>query len=107
MVQNDSLNTQSTIKEWKKDNAAFKNTSWKLNMTLKLFYLTEFSHMATPPLRAAKKLVFFPGHPLLSKALEKEMATHSNILAWTIPCTEEPDGLKSMGVTESWTQLSH
>ena len=26
-------------------------------------------------------------------ALEKEMATHSSILAWEIPWTEEPDGL--------------
>ena len=25
--------------------------------------------------------------------LEKEMATHSSILAWRIPCTEEPSGL--------------
>ena len=30
-------------------------------------------------------------------ALEKEMATHSNILAWRIPWTEEPGGLQSMG----------
>ena len=30
-------------------------------------------------------------------ALEKEMATHSSILAWKIPWTEEPDGLQSMG----------
>ena len=29
--------------------------------------------------------------------LEKEMATHSNILAWRIPWTEEPGGLQSMG----------
>ena len=29
--------------------------------------------------------------------LEKEMATHSSILAWEIPWTEEPDGLQSMG----------
>ena len=29
--------------------------------------------------------------------LEKEMATHSNILAWKIPWTEEPGGLQSMG----------
>ena len=29
--------------------------------------------------------------------LEEEMATHSNILAWRIPWTEEPDGLQSMG----------
>ena len=29
--------------------------------------------------------------------LEKEMATHSNILAWRIPWTEEPGGLQLMG----------
>ena len=33
--------------------------------------------------------------------LEEEMATHSSILAWKIPWTEEPGGLQSMGVTES------
>ena len=38
-------------------------------------------------------------------ALEKEMATHSSILAWEIPWTEEPDGLQSMGslrVGQDW-----
>ena len=30
-------------------------------------------------------------------ALEEEMATHSSILAWRIPWTEEPGGLQSMG----------
>ena len=30
-------------------------------------------------------------------ALEEEMATHSSILAWKIPWTEEPGGLQSMG----------
>ena len=30
-------------------------------------------------------------------ALEKEMATHSNILAWRIPWTEEPGELQFMG----------
>ena len=29
--------------------------------------------------------------------LEEEMATHSRILAWGIPWTEEPGGLQSMG----------
>ena len=29
--------------------------------------------------------------------LEEEMATHSSILAWEIPWTEEPGGLQSMG----------
>ena len=36
-------------------------------------------------------------------ALEKEMATHSSILAWRIPGTGEPGGLPSMGRTESDT----
>ena len=31
-------------------------------------------------------------------ALEKEMTTHSSILAWKIPQTEEPNGLQSMGL---------
>ena len=30
-------------------------------------------------------------------SVEKEMATHSTILAWRIPWTEEPGGLQSMG----------
>ena len=30
-------------------------------------------------------------------SLEKEMTTHSSILAWKIPLTEEPDRLQSMG----------
>ena len=33
--------------------------------------------------------------------LEKGVATHSSILAWRIPWTEEPGGLQSMGVAES------
>ena len=33
--------------------------------------------------------------------LEKGMATHSSILVWRIPWTEEPTGLQSMGHKES------
>ena len=38
-------------------------------------------------------------------ALEKEMATHSNILAWRIPGTEEPSGAAVYGVAQSRTRL--
>ena len=38
--------------------------------------------------------------------LEKGMATHSSILAWEIPWTEEPGGLQSMGSQKNRTQLS-
>ena len=38
--------------------------------------------------------------------LEVEMATHSSILAWEIPWTEEPGGLQSVHrVAKSWMQL--
>ena len=35
--------------------------------------------------------------PGLGRSLEKEIATHSSILAWKIPWTEEPGRLQSMG----------
>ena len=50
--------------------------------------------------------VRFLGH---EDPLEKEMATHSTILAWEIPWTEEPGGLQSTGLQESDTteRLNH
>ena len=39
--------------------------------------------------------------------LEKEMATHSIVLAWEIPWTEEPGRLQSMGSQKSQTHLSY
>ena len=42
-------------------------------------------------------------------ALEKEMATHSSVLAWRIPGTGEPGGLSSMGlhrVGHNWSDLA-
>ena len=38
--------------------------------------------------------------------LEKEMATHSSILAWENPWTEEPGRLHSVGSQKSQTRLS-
>ena len=35
---------------------------------------------------------------LVRKILQKELAAHSNVLAWKIPRTEEPGGLHSMGL---------
>ena len=34
------------------------------------------------------------------------MASHSSILAWEVPCTEEPGGLQPMGSQKSGTRLS-
>ena len=43
-------------------------------------------------------------------SLEKEIATHSSILVWEIPWTEEPGGLQSIGsqrVRHDWSDLEH
>ena len=42
-----------------------------------------------PPARAGV-MDLIPG---LGRSLEEEMATHSSVLAWEIPSSEEPDGL--------------
>ena len=39
--------------------------------------------------------------------LEKEMASHSSILPWRIPWTEEPSGLQSIGLQRAGTRLSN
>ena len=39
--------------------------------------------------------------------LEKELATHSSILAWRIPWTVEPGGLQSMGSQRDTTERLH
>ena len=41
--------------------------------------------------------------PGSGRSLDKEMATHSSILAWRIPWTEEPGRLQSAGVAKSRT----
>ena len=58
--------------------------------------------MKNPPANAGS-VSLIPGS---EDPLEKEMATHSSVLAWEIPWTEEPGGLQSMGSQKSWTQLS-
>ena len=50
----------------------------------------------TPPdnVEDARDTGLIPG---LGRSPEEEMATHSGVLAWEIPWTEEPGGLQSMG----------
>ena len=52
-----------------------------------------YTHMTNP----------WMGKDLFAILLEKGMATHSSILAWEIPWTEEPGGLQSMGLQKSYT----
>ena len=53
------------------------------------------AQMVKNPLAMQETQVQFPGQ---EDPLEKDMATHSSILAWRIPWTEEPGGLQSMGL---------
>ena len=39
--------------------------------------------------------------------LEEEVATHSSILAYKIPWTEEPSGLHRMAKSKTWTEHTH
>ena len=47
--------------------------------------------------------VWFPGQ---EDPLEKEMATHSSVVAWEIPWIEEPGRLQSIASQKSWSWLS-
>ena len=58
--------------------------------------MSAFSKSAFLTVLTAKFFSHFPGS-FLKKYMEKEMATHSSILAWKSPWTEEPGGLQSMG----------
>ena len=56
--------------------------------------------MVKNPLTNAGNAGLIPG---LERSPGEEMATHSSILAWKIPQTEEPGGLQSMGLQKSQT----
>ena len=68
---------------------------------------TRYNSKVPPSWLSAKESTSFArdaGRSLCQEEpLEKEMATHSNILAWEIPWTEEPGGLQSMGSQKSQT----
>ena len=61
------------------------------------------SPVGSESIHQCRKLKFNPW--VRKTPLEKEMATHSRILVWEIPWTEEPRTVH--GVAKSWTQLSN
>ena len=73
-------------------------------------------HINLPRWLSSKKTIHLPIQEIQEtqiqslgqeEPLEKEMATHSSILAWRIPWTEEPGGLPTVhGVAKSRTRLS-
>ena len=67
------------------------------------FYTSLVGQLVKNPPAIQETLVRFLGQ---EDALEKGMETHSSILAWRIPWTQEPDGLQSRGsqrVGHSWS----
>ena len=70
---------------------------WKICLRTCLSLLVSFpggSVVKNPPANAGDAGLI----PALGRSLEEEMAIHSSILAWTIPWTEEPGRLQSMGL---------
>ena len=72
-------------------------------------FIVQLSHSYIPTRLSGKESICQAGDVGSSLGredpLEKEMATHSSIIAWEIPGTEEPGGLQSMGLQKSQTQL--
>ena len=76
-----------------------------------LWISREFRHIwASQVVQVVKNLPANTGDwgsiPGLERSPEKETATHSSILAWRIPWTEEPGGLQFRGSQKSLIQLS-
>ena len=88
--------------------------SRKSHMYYMYFYVYIYKHFpggtsgkeSTSQSRRHKTQAWYPGWEDLS---EEGMATHSSILTWRIPWTEEPAGLQSMGsqvVRHNWSDLA-
>ena len=65
---------------------------------------SQVAQMVKNPSANARDAALIPG---LGDPLEEEMATHSSILDWEIPWTEEPRWLQSMGSQKSRTGPSN
>ena len=119
-----STNTYNSVVEFKKiyakESARYKRSSDFKNEPLSTFHtLVMFTQrinanlrmMKLPGCKVVKNLLANAGSLGQEDPLEKKMVTHSSILAWKIPGTEEPGGLQSMGskrVGHSWaTNTQH
>ena len=105
-----STNTYNSVVEFKKiyakESARYKRSSDFKNEPLSTFHtLVMFTQrinanlrmMKLPGCKVVKNLLANAGSLGQEDPLEKKMVTHSSILAWKIPGTEEPGGLQSMG----------
>ena len=106
MKQNDEEHQRDTRPNLRELPVAKAGTIWAIKQCIGLEYSLKgasFIAQSVKNLSAVQGTqIWFLGQ---EDTLEKEMATHSSILAWRIPWTEEPGRLQSMELQES-TRLS-
>ena len=86
--------SQTWLSDWTELNWGFCST-WVANMVILVIYICLFSDSQVTLM--IKNLPTNAGD-IRGVPLKKGMATHSNILAWRIPWTEEPGGLQFIGL---------
>ena len=93
--------SQTQLSDWKH---TYTHTFYVIN-SLYITHLVGYSPWGRKESDTTEQLHFHFSH----SHLEKEMATHSRVLAWRIPGTVEPGGLPSMGlhrVRHDWSDLA-
>ena len=98
--------------EWQIRNLATRKRKYSVPCFTRKFFCLVFKLFVAPqmpqlPVWGLNVRIVYT-HAVIS-LLEKEMATHSSLLAWRIPRTEEPGGLPSMGsrgVRHDWSDLA-
>ena len=93
------------IRMWPQSHTAYRRWD-QICLILDMFFLTmliycSISMFHKPPSVLGRYIPEAKCYCPLSHTTEKEGATHSSILAWRIPWTEEPGRLQSMGSQES------
>ena len=68
--------------------------------------LQNSTKLSATPCRATQDGRIVTGRSDKTWSTEEDTATHSSTLAWTVPWTEEPGGLQSLGSQKSQTRLS-
>ena len=98
-----SMEKPCFIPIWVKKQWDLKNNSWKWEQL-------SVSCVFCVMVKRGYSEVYLAFNTLFASNLEEGMATHSSILAWRIPWTEEPGGLQSTGsqrVGHDWSDVAH
>ena len=101
------MNLFPKLSYWTSVSSFLSPDKWKLTVTHADFWGSLVAQMVKNlPAMQKTRVQFLSGED----SLEKRMTTHSSILAWRIPSTEEPGKLQSMGsqtVRHDWATNTH